>query len=102
MVDRIDTLRNLLAQDPNDTRILHMLANELANAGRNDEALEAYHKLTLIDSLYVPAFFQAGRLCERIGRLEDAREWYVQGLATAERIGDMHTASEIQEALDLL
>ena len=102
MADRIEALRGLLAQDPKNTRMLHMLANELANAGRNEEALAEYRALTGANADYVPGYFQAGRLSEALGRLDDAREWYTQGIATAQRTGDTHAAREIQEALELL
>ena len=102
MPDRIDALRGLLSKDPDNTRMLHMLANELANAGREDEALVQYSHLVALDPDYVPGYFQAGRLAEGLDRLEDARQWYERGIAAAEASGDTHAAREIQEALDLL
>ncbi len=102
MADRIEALRSLLEQDPGNSRMLHMLANELANAGRADEALEEYRKLTAANPDYVPGYFQAGRLAERSGRVDEARTWLEQGLAAAGRTGDRHAESEIQDALDAL
>ena len=102
MPDRIEALRGLLAQDPDNTRMLHMLANELANAGREDEALAEYSHLAELDPDYVPGYFQAGRLAEKLDRIEDARLWYERGLAAAEATGDSHAATEIQDALDAL
>jgi len=34
--------------------------------------------------------------------LEEARQWYQEGIEVTTRKGDLHTRSEIQTALDLL
>jgi hypothetical protein len=102
MSSRIDALKALLAQDPGNTRMRHMLANEFANAGAIPEALSEYAGLVESDPDYVPGYFQAARLVEAGGDLEGARSWYERGLATAQRVGDKHAAGEIAAALDLL
>jgi tetratricopeptide (TPR) repeat protein len=102
MPDRIEALRGMLLQDPANSRVRHMLANELGNAGKLDDALAEYDGLTAADPDYVPGYFQAGRLAEQHGRTELARTWYERGLANAQRTGDRHAANEIQAALDLL
>lgn len=102
MSSRIDALKSLLAQDPGNTRMRHMLANEYANAGAAAEALAEYAGMVDHDPDYVPGYFQAARLLEAGGDAEAARSWYERGLATAQRVGDKHAASEIAAALDLL
>jgi hypothetical protein len=39
---------------------------------------------------------------DKLGRREDARSLYREGIEATTRIGDLHTRSEIQAALDLL
>jgi tetratricopeptide (TPR) repeat protein len=102
MSARIDSLIAILGQDPNNSRIRHMLANEYANAGAYDDAIATYGALVGDDPDYVPGYFQAGRLAEQEGRLEDARAWLERGMEAAARTGDHHALSEIQAALDLL
>jgi tetratricopeptide (TPR) repeat protein len=102
MGTRIDSLKAILDQDPENSRIRHMLANEYANAGRYEDAIAVYSALVNDNPDYVPGYFQAGRLAEQEGRLEEARAWLERGMAVAARVGDNHALSEMQAALDLL
>jgi len=102
MSPRIASLKSLLQQDPRNTRMRHMLANELANAGMTAQALAEYAALVVDDPNYVPGYFQAGRLAENAGSFDTARDWYQRGLETARRTGDRHAEAEIQDALTLL
>jgi len=102
MSSRIAALKSLLDQEPRNTRMRHMLANELANAGLTAEALAEYSSIVHDDPNYVPGYFQAGRLAENVGSFDTARDWYQRGLETARRTGDRHAEAEIQDALSLL
>ncbi len=37
-------------------------------------------------------------MCESLGRKDDARRWYDEGLAAAKAKGDSHALSELQAA----
>jgi tetratricopeptide (TPR) repeat protein len=102
MTSRIESLKGLLDQDPGNSRIRHMLANEYGNSGQIAEALAEYATLVEKDPDYVPGYFQAARLAEAAGDIETARSWYQRGLETARETGDKHAESEIAAALDLL
>ena len=41
-------------------------------------------------------------MLERLGRTDEAREWYETGVEVTRRKGDSHALSEMQGALDLL
>jgi tetratricopeptide (TPR) repeat protein len=75
---------------------------ELANQGRFEEAVAEYGALLERDSNYAAAYYHGGQALERLGRVEEAREWYERGIQVTGRIGDAHTQSELQAALDLL
>lgn len=99
---RLEQLKQLVAQDPSNSRFRYMLAMELLGAGRAAEAAGTLRELIERDPAYVPAYYQAGRAFEQAGDLDSARDCYRRGIEAARRAGDLHAASELQAALDLL
>jgi Flp pilus assembly protein TadD len=102
MSSRIDTLRSLIAQDPANSRFRYMLAMELSNGGDTEGAVTAFRELIAADPNYSAAYFHGGQALEKLGRADEARAIYNQGIEATTRNGDMHTRSELQGALDLL
>ena len=51
---------------------------------------------------YSAAYYHGGQTLERLGKLDDARALYREGIEATTRKGDWHTRDEIQAALDLL
>ncbi|MGA2325170.1 MAG: tetratricopeptide repeat protein [Bryobacteraceae bacterium] len=102
MTDRLEALRNILAQDPDNRLARYGLAMEYVKAGRLEQALDEYRALVSSHPDYAYAYFHAGQALERLGRLEDARQMYTRGVEAAIRGGDAHARSELQAALDLL
>ncbi|MCS7041839.1 MAG: tetratricopeptide repeat protein [Bryobacteraceae bacterium] len=99
---RLEQLQQLVEQDPANSRFRYMLGMELLGMGRAAEAAETLRALLERDPDYVPAWYQAGRAFEQAGDPESARACYRLGIEAARRAGDMHAASELQAALDLL
>lgn len=99
---RLETIRDLLAQNPNDSFLLYGLANEYKNGGDLAAAVETYQRLFELHPEYVAAYYQCGQVHELAGDLEQAAEVYDRGIAVARRIGDAHTLSELQAARDIL
>ena len=95
-------LKSLLAQDPKNTFARYGLAMEYANTGQPAEAVAEYRLLMENNPDYAAAYFHCGQTLERMGQLDDARATYQQGIDVTTRIGDLHTRSELQGALDLL
>lgn len=99
---RIDTLRELLTQDPANSRVRFMLGMEHMSAGDWAQARAEFDRLLASDAGYLAAYYQAGRVCEQMEDVEAARNWYERGVAAARAAGDGHAVSELQAALDLL
>jgi Tfp pilus assembly protein PilF len=99
---RVDVLRNMLRQDPNNSFARYGVAMEYKNAGQLQHAAEEFEKLIAIDPNYVAAYFHGGQTLEKLGRNDDARAVYESGITACSRIADAHTRSEIQASLDLL
>ncbi len=92
----------MVAQNPKDSFSRYGLAMEYANTGSLDKAVEEYDSLLEFNPDYAAAYYHGGQALEKLGRLDDARRMYQRGLDTTRRIGDAHTHSEIQAALDIL
>ena len=102
MSDRLEVLKNMVAQNPNDSFARYGLAMELANSGDLEHAIQEYQALLAVNPSYAAAYYHGGQALEKLGRREDARALYRQGIEATARIGDLHTRSEIKAALDLL
>ncbi len=100
--NRLDVLRGLVAQSPNDVRTRYMLAMELANTGDPAAAVTEYRAVIAIDQDYVAAYFHCGQALERIDEIEEARSTYRAGIDVCSRTGDEKTRSELQEVLDAI
>src|ERR1035438_4800314 len=99
MSKRLEVLKNMAAQNPNDSFARYGLAMEYANSGDLENAIQEYQALLAVNSNYSAAYFHGGQTLEKLGRREDARALYRQGIEATTRIGDLHTRSEIQAAL---
>ena len=102
MSNRLEVLKNMVAQNPNDSFSRYGLAMEYVNAGDLEGAIQEYRTLLAANPNYSAAYYHGGQTLEKLGRREDARALYRQGIEATTRIGDLHTRSEIQTALDLL
>ncbi len=101
-MSRLEILQSMVAQNPKDSFSRYGLAMEYANTGSLDKAVEEYNSLLEFNPDYAAAYYHGGQALEKLGRLDDARRMYQRGLDTTRRIGDAHTHSEIQAALDIL
>ena len=101
-MDRLAALRSMLEQDPRNAFARYGIALEHVNRGDHAQAMEEFQTLLATDPDYVPAYYHAGRALEKLGRIDDARAMYENGIAAARRKGDQHTLSELQAALDMV
>ena len=96
---RIDILRQLLEQDPGSTFARYGLAMEFVKAGDFTAAVAEFHSLLASDPNYSAAYFHGGQTLEKMGRIDEARALYQQGVASTR---DPHARAEMQAALDML
>lgn len=100
--NRLDILREMLAQDPNNLFARYGFAMELAKGGHLEQAVSEFETLLTNDQSYVAAYYHGGQTLEKLGRIEEARKLYQDGVEASTRKGDLHTRSEIEAALSLL
>jgi Flp pilus assembly protein TadD len=99
---RLDLLKNLVAQNPTDSFARYGLAMEWARTGNLEQAVEEYRGLLAANPNYAAAYYHGGQALAQLGRVEEARALYRQGIEATTKIGDLHTRSEIEAALEML
>lgn len=102
MSTRLDTLKSMVAQNPNDSFSRYGLAMEYAKSGDLEQAVGEYRALLAANPNYSAAYYHGGQALEKLGRREEARQIYRDGIEATTRIGDLHARSEIQAALEAL
>jgi Tfp pilus assembly protein PilF len=100
--NRLEILKQMLAENPDNTFARYGLAMEYAKSGEYNEAILEFRNLLQHDEGYAAAYFHAGQVYEKLGQVEEARAIYEKGVAVTTRKGDTHTRSEIEAALSLL
>ena len=98
----MEILKTMLEQNPQDAFARYGLAMEYANSGQLESAVAEFRAVREFNPNYAAAYFHGGQMLEKLGRVEDARQVYEQGIEVTARTGDQHTRSELQAALDLL
>lgn len=102
MSERLNALKTMLDQKPGDSFLRYGLAMELGRTGALAEAVAEYRALLAENADYAAAYFHGGQALEKLGRLDEARAMYEAGIGVTTRLGDAHTRSELQAALDML
>jgi thioredoxin-like negative regulator of GroEL len=99
---RIEQLKLMLAETPDDAELRYFLAMAYASAGDEAAALDCFRTLAADSPGYVPAYVQCGQLLARLGREDEARSTFRAGIAAAQKAGDLHAAGEMEAFLDSL
>lgn len=99
---RIEQLLAFLQDDPADTFVLYSLAQEYVKCGEPEKGLDYFERLKQTDPDYVGMYYHLGKLQERLDERSAAVQTYEEGIKRARAVGDMHAASELKGALDLL
>jgi Tfp pilus assembly protein PilF len=101
-MNRIETLKGFLKEDPKDSFSRYALALEYVKIGQNDDAVREFETVKTNDSNYVATYFQLGQLYQKIGRPHEAEKTFRTGITVAAKLGDDHTRSELEGALEAL
>ena len=96
---RLEQLTEIVKQNPANLLARYGLAMEYAQQGEDRKALENFRGLMESHPNYVAPYYQAGRLLQKMGEAQQAREIFQQGIAASTRAGDLHARSELEAAL---
>jgi tetratricopeptide (TPR) repeat protein len=102
MSNRLEILKSMVEQNPADSFSRYGLAMEYRNTGDLERAMREFHELKRLNPDYAATYFHAGQTLERLGKIEEAREMYQEGIEVTTRKGDMHARGELQGAIDML
>jgi tetratricopeptide (TPR) repeat protein len=86
-------------QNPANSFARYGLAMELIKAGQLEAAVTQFTGVIENDPNYSAAYFHGGQTLEKLGRLDDARDFYRRGI---QHTRDPHARSELEAALDIL
>jgi Tfp pilus assembly protein PilF len=100
--NRIEILREMVANDPSNSFARYGLAMEYTKSGEYAAAVTEFRSLLQTDENYAAAYYHGGQALEKLGDVDAARTMYEQGIQVTTRKGDAHTRAEIEAALDLL
>lgn len=101
-MDRLQMLKDLLAQDPNNQLARYGLGMEYSNKGEVDAAVGEFKNLLQINPDYANAYFMAAQTLAKAERTDEAKQLLMQGITAAARTGNRHAQSEMQAMLDEL
>src|SRR5260370_18049767 len=96
MMNRLEILKTMVAQNPGDSFSRYGLAMEYANSGSLDRAVEKYELLLSSNPDYAAAYYHGGQALEKLGRLADPPPMDQRGIATTLRPARDHTTSQLQ------
>jgi tetratricopeptide (TPR) repeat protein len=92
--DRIEYLRELLKEDPQEPFIHYAICLELKK--REEGALPAFHQLLDTFPEYLPAYYQTALMLAENGKIQEAAEVAGKGISLAEKLDDRHALAELK------
>jgi Flp pilus assembly protein TadD len=95
-MDRIESLREIVAGDPKDGLARFMLGKELLAADLPNEAAEQLAEAIRLAPDHTASYRELGNALASAGRLSEAEVAYSTGLKVADTTGDLQTAKEIK------
>ena len=99
MRKRLETLVELLKNDPHDTFTLYAIALEYISLKEHESAIKYLRMVIEQDEKYIAAYQQLGYVYSITSRKEEAAETYQKGLEAANLTGDKHAADSFSRFL---
>ncbi len=99
--DRLEQIRQMLEQNPEDDFLHYAAALEFKKRGDQDKAREIMEELIKRSPSYLATYYQLGKLLED-EEPEKAISVYEQGRTVAREQSDNKTLEELEEAIQLL
>ena len=100
MNERIEKVKAFLKATPNDCFLNHARALEYVKMGDEENARKHFELNLKNDEGYVATYYHLGKLLERVGETDKAISIYEKGMEQAKAAKDMHSYSELQNALE--
>jgi Tfp pilus assembly protein PilF len=101
-MDRLQRLREMLAQQPTDSFLNHAMALEEIKLGNEAAARALFESILQRDPQYIGSYYHLGKLLDRQGDETAAIEVFERGMEVAKKLGDQHALNELRGAYDNL
>ncbi len=95
-MNRIEMLKQMIAQQPDNPLFYYTLGKELLTAHQPVEATEALRRAVDLNPNYTAAYRELGRALTQAGNIEEAKGVYRKGIEVGEKTGDLQTVKEMQ------
>jgi tetratricopeptide (TPR) repeat protein len=100
---RLDLLKRMLEKEDDDVFLNYALGLEYAKNPQSIVLAEMqFKKVTELDTTYMAAFYQLGKLLEAQTKLSEALHYYKLGLEIAEKRKEKKAIGEFMEAIFLI
>src|SRR5580765_5579687 len=101
-MDRIEKIKEFLAQQPNDSFLQHALALEYIKLGKDEEAKKLFHNVLERDPSHIGTYYHLAKLYERNEKVDEAIKIYESGMQEAKKLGEQHAYGELKSAYEEL
>ncbi|HUH72933.1 MAG TPA: hypothetical protein VLZ75_00875 [Chitinophagales bacterium] len=98
MNKRLEQLKAIASERPNDAFTLFALAKEYQKSDDFKQSLLYYRKIIEIQPDYVGVYYHLGKLLELEHQEHEALKIYEQGIQIAQKIQDLHSLAELKNA----
>jgi Tfp pilus assembly protein PilF len=96
--NRLEHLKSLIVDKPNDTFTLFALAKEYEKENELANAAQLFEKLLLVDIKYVGAYYHLAKIYEQLNEVKKALNIYEAGISVAQELNNQHALSELKNA----
>ena len=96
--NRIERLKLIIVENPNDTFALFALAKEYEKGNELEMSVQLFEKLLVVDEKYVGAYFHLAKVYEQLDEVKKALNIYEKGIEIAIALNDLHSLSELKNA----
>jgi Tfp pilus assembly protein PilF len=86
-------------QQPESVFVRYGLAMEYIKAGELANAISEFEAVLTVDPAYSAAYYHGGQTLEKMGKLDEARDYYRRGIHNSK---DAHARGELEAALSIL
>ena len=101
-MSRITKLEAFLKQEPDDSFTRYAMGLEYAKEQKLPEAIRTLEDLRERDPKYIPTYYMLASYYRESGQTAKAKATYLEGIEKARLAKDIHTAAELEEALEEL
>lgn len=102
MVNRIEHLKVLVREQPDNAFALFALAKEYEKLGDIQKSIDIFAELLKKQPSYLGAYYHFGKVLENDEKYQDAIKAYESGILVAQEQKDLHALGELRNALQNL